>query len=122
MQELRAQGNEFAEKTIAKLEKVSGISVRVAFEQLQRGAHLSLAECLEMEFVIVQVYFFLRILVCFTASLIMHSLFACDAAIFERTRFLRGCSSAIGRQRSQTGVAKGVERRHRRRCRAIFST
>eukprot|EP00019_Armaparvus_languidus_P006945 CAMPEP_0168599842 /NCGR_PEP_ID=MMETSP0420-20121227/12366_1 /TAXON_ID=498008 /ORGANISM="Pessonella sp." /LENGTH=342 /DNA_ID=CAMNT_0008637693 /DNA_START=104 /DNA_END=1129 /DNA_ORIENTATION=- len=54
LSELRANGNEWATRTMATLEKVSAISVRVAFEQLKRGATLSLADCLEMEFVIVQ--------------------------------------------------------------------
>ena len=60
LSELRANGNEWATRTMATLEKVSAISVRVAFEQLKRGATLSLADCLEMEFVIVQV----RVCIC----------------------------------------------------------
>lgn len=46
-------GDEFADKTFAKLQKCSPTSLNVAFRQIRAGAQLSMRECMAMEYRIV---------------------------------------------------------------------
>lgn len=49
-----ANDSEWARKQLAVLKEVSPISLHITFEQLKRGAKLDLADCLKMEYTIVQ--------------------------------------------------------------------
>ncbi|XP_063588518.1 3-hydroxyisobutyryl-CoA hydrolase, mitochondrial-like isoform X2 [Penaeus indicus] len=46
---LEKDGSEWAQKQLQILSKMSPTSLKVTFEQLERGAHLTLQECLTME-------------------------------------------------------------------------
>ncbi|XP_068200256.1 3-hydroxyisobutyryl-CoA hydrolase, mitochondrial-like isoform X2 [Palaemon carinicauda] len=46
---LEKDGSEWAEKQIKTLSRMSPTSLKVTFEQIERGAHLTLQECLSME-------------------------------------------------------------------------
>ncbi|XP_042875061.1 3-hydroxyisobutyryl-CoA hydrolase, mitochondrial-like isoform X2 [Penaeus japonicus] len=46
---LEKDGSEWAQKQIQTLRKMSPTSLKVTFEQIERGAHLTLQECLTME-------------------------------------------------------------------------
>ncbi|XP_050715797.1 3-hydroxyisobutyryl-CoA hydrolase, mitochondrial-like isoform X1 [Eriocheir sinensis] len=51
---LEKNGSEWAEKQLKILKKMSPTSLKVTFEQLERGTHLTLQECLAMEYRIVK--------------------------------------------------------------------
>lgn len=46
---LEKDGSEWAEKQIKTLSRMSPTSLKVTFEQIERGAHLTLQDCLSME-------------------------------------------------------------------------
>ncbi|CAF0846590.1 unnamed protein product [Adineta steineri] len=54
MQELKSNGSEFALKQHAILQTKSPTSLKLTFEQLKRGKHLDLKDCLKMEYNIAQ--------------------------------------------------------------------
>ena len=54
LKQMRSAGDEWAIRTHDTLRRMSPLSVRVTWQQLQRGASMSLAECLDMEFTLVQ--------------------------------------------------------------------
>jgi hypothetical protein len=47
---LQKHETEWARQQFATINRVSPLSVKIAFEQLKRGSHLSLAQCLVMEY------------------------------------------------------------------------
>jgi enoyl-CoA hydratase/carnithine racemase len=51
---LEAEKNDFARETLKTLNTVSPSAVHVAHELIKRGANLSLADCLQMEYTVVQ--------------------------------------------------------------------
>ncbi|KAG7154545.1 3-hydroxyisobutyryl-CoA hydrolase-like [Homarus americanus] len=52
-EDVAAEGSEWSQKQLAILGKMSPTSLKVTFEQIERGANLTLPECLSMEYRIV---------------------------------------------------------------------
>lgn len=54
MDGLRKDQSEWAKQTLEKMERMSPTSLKLTFSQIQRGASLSLPDCLRMEYRITQ--------------------------------------------------------------------